>query len=180
MTDERLLKRLKRREPEALEDLMERYNKLIYITISNVLGRFGTQGDVEELVSDTFLAVWNYAEHIQNEKLKAYLCTTARNKAKTFLRSRKALPMDLDEVDLISSADSPEEAVMQEDLQRQVKRAIHKMRPKDREIFLRYYYYLQTAEEISEKMNIPASTVRSRLVRGRKILQNYLNKEALF
>ena len=180
MTDERLLLRLQRREPEALEDLMERYNKLVYITISNVLGRTGTQGDVEELVSDTFLAVWNYAENIQGTKLKAYLCTTGRNKAKSFLRSRKTLPMDLDEVDLVTSTDSPEEAVMQKDLQNQVKKAIHKMRPKDREIFLRYYYYLQTAEEIGERMNIPSSTVRSRLIRGRKILQKSLNKEVLF
>ena len=57
MTEEKLLRRLQRREPEALEDLMEQYQKLMYITIYNVLGKSGTQGDIEELVSDTFLAV---------------------------------------------------------------------------------------------------------------------------
>lgn len=180
MTEERLQKRLQRREPEALEDLMEQYKKLLYITIANVLGRTGTHGDIEELVSDTFLAVWNYAENIQPGNLKAYLCTTARNKAKSFLRSRKTLPMDLDEIEVSTTADSPEEAVLQKELSRQVKRAIHKMRPKDKEIFLRYYYYLQNTEEISQKMNIPASTVRSRLARGRRILEKYLSKEALF
>ena len=180
MTEEKLLRRLQRREPEALEDLMEQYQKLMYITIYNVLGKSGTQGDIEELVSDTFLAVWNYADNIHPGKLKSYLCTTARNKAKTFLRNRKKLPMDLDEIDIETTAQSPEEAIMQEDLRRQVQRAIHKMRPKDREIFLRYYYYLQTSDEIADKMDIPASTVRSRLARGRKILEKHLSKEALF
>lgn len=180
MTDERLRKGLRQREPEALEELMDQYHKLVSLTICNVLGRTGTRSDVEELVSDTFLAVWNYAEHIHPGKLRAYLCTTARNKAKTFLRSRKALPMDLDEIEIRTTAASPEEAVMQEELRRQVQKAIHKMRPKDREIFLRHYYYLQTSEEIAEKMGIPASTVRSRLSRGRKILEKYLSKEALY
>lgn len=180
MTEEKLLRRLKAQDPEALEELMETFGKLVYINISNILGRTGTAGDIEELVSDTFLAVWNYADHISPGKLRAYLCTTARNKAKSYLRSKKALPMDTDEVDIATSADSPEEAVMQAEVQRQVKSAINKMRPKDREIFLRYYYYFQTSDEIAAEMNIPASTVRSRLGRGKKILQKYISKEVLF
>ena len=51
------------------------------------------------------------------------------------------------------------------------------MRPKDREIFLRYYYCLQTAEEIAAALHMPSSTVRSRLVRGRKALAKVLGKE---
>lgn len=180
MTEEKLLRRLKAQDPEALEELMDTYGKLVYINISNILGRIATAGDIEELVSDTFLAVWNYADNIGSGKLKAYLCTTARNKAKSFLRSRKRLPMDGDEVEITASAGSPEEALMQAELKRQVKSAINKMRPKDREIFLRYYYYFQTSEEIAAEMNIPASTVRSRLVRGKKILQKYLSKEVIF
>lgn len=180
MTEDKLLRRLKMQDPEALEELMETYQKLVYINISNILGRTGTAGDIEELVSDTFLAVWNYADNIGSGKLKAYLCTTARNKAKSFLRSRKILPMDADEVEITDSVDGPEETVMQAEVQRQVKTAINKMRPKDREIFLRYYYYFQTSEEIAAEMDIPPSTVRSRLIRGKKILQKYLSKEVLF
>ena len=52
-----------------------------------------------------------------------------------------------------------------------------RMRPKDREIFLRYYYCLQTAVEIAAALHMPSSTVRSRLVRGRKALAKALGKE---
>jgi RNA polymerase sigma-70 factor (ECF subfamily) len=61
-----------------------------------------------------------------------------------------------------------------------LRRTIHKMSPKDREIFLRHYYYLQTAEEISHILGIPRSTVLSRLRRGRTKLEKSLAKEDLF
>jgi RNA polymerase sigma-70 factor (ECF subfamily) len=51
------------------------------------------------------------------------------------------------------------------------------MRPKDREIFLRYYYYLETTDEIAQKMHLSGSAVRSRLTRGRKTLKTILSKE---
>ena len=53
------------------------------------------------------------------------------------------------------------------------------MRPQDRDIFLRYYYYMQTTQQISQLLNIPHSTVRTRLVRGRKTLKKLLTKEGL-
>lgn len=180
MNDEALLRRLQNNQPEALEEMMTRYNKLVYIIIANILGQTGSPSDVEELVSDTFYAVWNHADGIHTGKLKAYLSITARNKAKTFLRSQKELPMDLDEIDIPDSAASPEDEAILKERNRLIKKAINAMRPKDRDIFLRYYYYLQTTDEIAHHTGIPASTVRTRLVRGRKILKKTLSKEALF
>ena len=177
MTDAPLLRRLQAGEPEALEDLMVQYSRYVYTVIANILGSAGRPPDVEELVSDTFLSIWHHAGTIRAGKLKAYLGTTARNKAKSFLRGRKELPMDLDCLELADPCGAPEEAVLQEELDRQVKRAIQKMRPKDREIFLRYYYYFQPTEQIAVQMSIPPGTVRSRLSRGRKILKNILSKE---
>lgn len=179
MTDEQLLRRLKVRQEGALEDLMDKYRRFVAVTITNVLGSAGQPPDVEELTSDTFYAVWDHADAIHSGKLKAYLSTTARNKAKSFLRQRRELPMDIDTIELPDTGLSLEETIMQEDMARRVKKAIHKMRPKDREIFLRYYYYLQTTDQIAATMDIPASTVRSRLSRGRKILKEKLSEEVL-
>lgn len=180
MTDDKLLRRLQEKQPEALEDMMEQYNRLVYTIIFNILGQNGSRSDVEELVSDTFYAVWNHAEGIRTDNLKAYLSITARNKAKSFLRSRRELPMDLDEIDIPDTMASPEEDAILKERNRLLRKAIDTMRPKDRDIFLRYYYYLQTAEEIAHHTGIPSSTVRSRLARGRKILKKTLSKEAIF
>ena len=43
-------------------------------------------------------------------------------------------------------------------------------------IFLRFYYYCQTLEEISKEMEIPLSTVKTRLRRGRHKLKDKLTQ----
>lgn len=49
----------------------------------------------------------------------------------------------------------------------------------DRELFLRRYYYNQTAEQIAQEKHMNANTVRSRLARGRQALKAELQKGAI-
>lgn len=178
MTDEQILKRLKAGQPEALEALMEKYRRYVRSVIFGVVGGRGGAEDVEELTQDVFYAVWSHGAEIRGN-LRGYLGAAARNRAKSFLRSCRELSMDLDTVEIADTGKSLEDAARQEELSRYIQRAIDKMRPKDREIFLRYYFHLQTGEEIAAEMGIPKGTVFSRLSRGRKILKKILSKEGL-
>ena len=180
MTDEYMLHRLKAGQQIALEEMMEKYHRYVYTIIAGIIGSTGRPEDVEELVQDTFYAVWDHAEAIHSRKLKAYLGSTARNKAKNWLRGRRELPMALDSIDIPDINGSLEDAAVQAELARSIRKALKQMRPKDTEIFLRHYYYLQTAETIAAHMGIPTNTVLSRLARGRKILRKTLSKEDLF
>ena len=135
MNDAHLLEGLRLDEPSAMERMMDKYQVYVYTIIRNVLGSAGNQADAEELVSDTFYAVWQHRGSIQPGKLRSYLCVTARNKAKSFLRSHRELPMDLDTIDLPDGGSSLEDQVIREERARLVRRAIRRMRPKDREIF---------------------------------------------
>jgi RNA polymerase sigma-70 factor (ECF subfamily) len=49
----------------------------------------------------------------------------------------------------------------------------------EREIFLRYYYYAQTVKEISVKMALNESTIKTKLRRGRIKLKEILTREGL-
>ena len=177
-SDAQLLRRMQAGDDKALGQLMNKYGGYVYRVIANVLLTSGTPLDAEELTSDTFYAVWNHAGTIDARNLKAYLAVTARNKAKSFLRKHRELPMDLDTLPL-SSGLSLEDHALEQELKAVLHRAIDKMRPQDRDIFLRYYYYMQTTSQISQLLNIPHSTVRTRLMRGRKTLQKMLIKEGL-
>lgn len=177
-SDAQLLRRMQAGDDKALGLLMNKYGSYVYRVIANVLLTSGTPSDAEELTSDTFYAVWNHAGTIDARNLKAYLAVTARNKAKSFLRKHRELPMDLDTLPL-SSGLSLEDHALEQELKTILHRAIDKMRPQDRDIFLRYYYYMQTTSQISQLLNIPHSTVRTRLMRGRKTLQKMLIKEGL-
>lgn len=177
-SDAQLLRRMQFGDDKALSQLMDRYGGYVYRVIANVLLQAGTASDAEELTSDTFYAVWSHADTISPRNLKAYLAVTARNKAKSFLRKHRELPMDLDTLPL-SDGITLEDQAMEQELKLLLHKAIGKMRPQDRDIFLRYYYYMQTTQQISQLLNIPHSTVRTRLMRGRKTLKKLLTKEGL-
>ena len=50
----------------------------------------------------------------------------------------------------------------------------------DREIFYRFYDLSQTTAQIADELHMNASTVRSRLLRGREALRKTLTKGGLF
>ena len=50
----------------------------------------------------------------------------------------------------------------------------------DREIFYRFYDLSQTTAQIADALHLNASTVRSRLMRGRETLRKLLSKGGLF
>lgn len=73
MTDDHLLRKLKDHQQDALELMMKKYRPYVYTILSNMLGTAGSSEDVEELLQDTFYAIWSHADSIYEGKLKAYL-----------------------------------------------------------------------------------------------------------
>lgn len=177
MTEKQMLHGLQNREQKAMERMVRKYRAYLCTVIANILGSYGAEQDVEELVQDAFYAVWNHANGIHGN-LKYYLCSTARNKARSWLRSRKPFPMETDLVEIPDPANSLEDEMVRKELSDQIQRALKRMNPKERETFLRYYYYLQTTTEIADAMGVPTGTVSSRLARGRKKLQQIITREA--
>ena len=57
-----------------------------------------------------------------------------------------------------------------------VQKALLALSDEDREIFYRFYDLAQTTAQIAEDLHLNASTVRSRLLRGRQTLQKQLCK----
>lgn len=179
MTDNQLLHKLQASQPDALKELMTKYSRYVYNVIAYILGHAGQREDVEELLQDTFFAVWQHADRIKPQKLKSYLGAAARNKAKNWLRDNQKKIMEENELEIPGQGNPMEDAAMQRETSRQIDRALRRMTPRDREIFLRHYYYVQTAEEIAAWMGISRSLVLSRLSRGKKILEKELSKEGL-
>ena len=177
MRDAALLERLQRRDQDALNELTERYRSYVCTVLSNMLSGVGAWADVEELCSDVFLALWQHADELRAGSLKPWLGTVARNRAKSWLRVRRELPMDLDELELPDDGPSLEDEAGRTELAAAVRKAVDSLRPTDREIFLRYYFYLQPMEAIAAELGLAPASVRSRLSRGRALLRKKLEKE---
>ena len=65
MTEEQILSKLRSKDPEGLEALMDRYLPYVSTIVWNILGDFMGIQDAEEVVSDVFLAAWSQAETIR-------------------------------------------------------------------------------------------------------------------
>ena len=173
MDEKSALRALKQKDETALAWMIDRYSAYVSTVIFNIIGSFMTVSDIEEVASDVFLTLWSSAEKISPGQVKAYLSGIARNKAKEKTREMgHDLPL-CDDIVIVSDVDLERDFTAREQASF-VRQAVLAMRQPDREIFLRHYYYCQTVAQISEEMGINASTVKTKLRRGREKLKEIL------
>ena len=79
LEERELLRRLRRGDPSALEELMDRDMGFACGLAGSVLR--GRPRDAEEVVSDAFLALWEHAGQVEPGKLRPWLGRVVRNKA---------------------------------------------------------------------------------------------------
>ena len=176
LTEEKIVRGLKRKNTDALAELMERYGRYVAGIIGQLLKGYGTVQDVEELMADVFLAVWNASDRLDltlYSSLKGYLGAIARNKAKDFLRKKKLATLALDD-DILVFSDSVEKEFLQKEQQSIIQKALDRLSAEDRDIFIRYYYRYDKVSDIALQMGMNEQTVKSRLARGRKFLKQFL------
>ena len=164
MTEAAALRELKRGSEKALEWFIDTYTPYVTAIIRNIIGERMDMADVEEVASDVFFALWENAHKVTSPK--SYLGAIARNRAKNKFREL-GLELPLEEPILLVEGDDPQAQIEKKEQRLAVKRAILSMPHPEREIFLRHYYYFQKTEDISREMDIPLSTVKTKLRRGR-------------
>jgi len=178
--DERgLLKRLRNGDEKAFEKIMDMYSAYIVKIVGSLISPKGTKEDIEEVVADTFIALWQTAERINYEKyssIKAYIAVIARNKAKDWLRNVRGQDLQLMDDALIVD-NSLEQLIVQREQQRIIESTLKQLKPLDWKIFVAYYYQYRKVEEIACEFQMNPQTVKTRLRRGREMLKKILIKE---
>ena len=86
LDEKRAVRALKQKDSEALAWIIGHYAGYINTIVYNIIGHAMTAPDIEEVASDVFFALWRNAEKVEERKLKAYLGSIARSKAKDKLR----------------------------------------------------------------------------------------------
>jgi len=179
-SDEDLIERFQNGDLYAFDLIVKRYkNQLL-----NFVYRFlGNAEEAEDLVQETFLRVYRNRKAYQKvAKFSTWIYTIAGNLAKTELRKRKRrkffsisdLGYNEKDYDISDEAYNPEKDVdgrMKEEI---IHREIEELSPKFREVILLRDVQQLSYEEISQIVNIPLGTVKSRVNRGRLKLQEKL------
>ena len=131
--------------------------------------------DVEELASDTFVALWQSAATITSGRLRGWLGRVARNRAVSFLRRQHLRFAQQEDVFCVDDRDA--QRLLEEKERRVlVQQALLALSDEDRELMLRRYFYNQSAEQIAREKDMNPGTVRSRLCRARQAMRAELEK----
>ncbi len=174
MKDSALVKRLRRGDTAALEEVIRTYTPYVSAIVARVLP--GCREDWEEVTADVFLALWDNRDKVRTEQLRGYLGSIARNKAINRLRARRDhLPLEEDV--LILEGDGPQQLAEARELALALRRALAALGDGQRELFVRHYYYGQTVADAAADMGVNLSTAKTWLRRGRETLKNTLEKE---
>ena len=174
MQEENLIRSLQQGDTAALDKFIGKYNRYVSSIIGRIMG--GRAADCEELTADVFLTAWNNRDKLQAGKINSYLGKIARNKAFDLLRQDKdAVPLE-DDILIFDSADIQEQTE-QKDVGLMLKEALGQLDKKQRELFVRHYYYGQTIKAAAEEMGINLSTAKTWLYRGQTLLRELLEKK---
>lgn len=174
MSDEQLMELVERGFAEALETLYDRYAGPSYSLALRILG---DRGAAEEVVQDTFLAVWQRAGTYKPEygRPSPWLLRIARNRAVDELRRRRSAGRGAQWVaqerwrtveDAADPSPEPAEAEARADRETEIRTMIGgalRGLPKDqREVLELAYLRGLSQREISETTGIPLGTVKTR------------------
>ena len=174
MIDEnKLLKRLKSRQKGAIDDAVRIYTPYLSTVIYNAVRSALPKEDVEEIISDTFVTLWKNAERLdtEQESLRPYIAKIARNYALKRLKETQNYEKKCESV-------SESSAICGEPFgQGSIWETVLTLGETDSEIFVRFYKYGESLIHISRVTGIKLSTVKSKLMRGKKKLKKIINEE---
>jgi RNA polymerase sigma-70 factor, ECF subfamily len=158
-----LIVRLKRRDPQALAELYDRYGKQAYSLVLRVVR---DRAIAEDLLQETFLRVWNSVHSIDSEKgaIGPWLLTIARNRAIDYLRSsvgRERNAVELNESDHSPLYREMEADILISDQAQHVRRAMDKLAPNYRTVMELAYFEGMSQSEMAVKMGQPLGTIKT-------------------
>ena len=162
---EQLVRRAKKRDPDAFTELMQLHEKDMYRTASAILLQ---DADIADAIQETILTVWEKIDTLQkNRYFKTWMIRILINKCKDILRSGRRM---------ICVEELPEQAAkdtVEAEANLEWKEALWGLDEKYRLIVVLFYAERLRTAEIGKLLQLPDSTVRTRLARGREQLARY-------
>ena len=179
MDDRKLAQKLKQGIRLALDRAMAAYTPYLSTVVWNALGPAASAQDVEEVVSDAFLALWSRRDSLQPEQgLKPWLAAVARNRAIDRLRAARPAPLPLHEAET-AGGPTPEQDLERRMFAHALRQAVEGLPPPDDQLVLRFYYEGEKLKDVARDLGLSVPAAKSRLCRARKKLKEILTEGGL-
>lgn len=184
MEDRQIIELFWTRSENAIAETAKKYEKYCYYIAFNILHN---REDSEECVNDTYLKAWEIIPPQRPEKLSAFLGKITRNLSINRFKHRTAKKrgegqyvMALEELqECIPAVASVEQAMEDNMLVELFNRFLEGLSLEKRRIFMRRYWYFSQVRDIASEYGMSESKVKMSLMRTRKALKDFLEKEGV-
>ncbi len=177
MREQDIIQLLQSRDETGIEALLRHYGPLMRYVIAPILSN---PQDREECLSEVALRIWEKIDLYDSERgsWNGWLTALTRNTALN--RARQLRSMDRADIspDLPTPAPTPEEALLRQEREAALTQALNQLPDKDRLLFYRKYYYLQSTAQIASELGMTRRAVEGKLYRLKKRLRTLLGGDA--
>ena len=159
---------LRQRKPAACQQLLANYGPMVFRTVQRIVPQ---RMDAEEIYQDVFVKALRGIGSFDARKssLATWLCRIAYNESLNFVRGRKPDILSIDDRDWeVEAVDAPDDALQDEQLIRQLERALSMLPAREQAVISMFYYDNMSLADIAFVIGSVPSTVGSRLSRIRK------------
>jgi RNA polymerase sigma-70 factor (ECF subfamily) len=181
----RLAKLSRGGDRRAFAELVELYKDKIYHLGYRMLNQ---KQEAEDVVQETFLRVYtNLEKYDENQKFSTWIYRIATNLCIDRLRKRKpSYSIDAEMTDgegtdwhamLASNDAGPDEELILSETQQNIREAIQTLPDKYKTVVILRYLHDMSLQEISDVLEMPVTTVKTRVHRGREFLRKKLDAE---
>ena len=182
MDDRQIIEGFFDRDESAITELSQKYGGYCFAIANNILE---SDEDAKECVNDAWLRAWDAIPPEKPNCLRLFLAKITRNLAFNRVKAQNRqkrgggmITVALDEIsEFLPSSDRAETPAEEEELMRSVNRFLHTLSRRDSGIFIRRYFYVESAKVLAEKYGMTEANVQKLLFRVRNKLKHYLESE---
>ena len=177
MDDSAIMATLKQDEELWYSQVIDRYTAYVTAIISGISKGALSASDIEEVAADVFFKLWLKRKQIRAGSMKAFIAKLARNASIDRLRrlGEPVVPYD-DDILQVSYHEQPDELAILREQKQIIEQAVDAFGEPEREIFIRFYYFGETINSISERLQMNAATTKTKLRRLRSKLTDIMQE----
>lgn len=159
------------KDEEELDWIMREHTPLLFRIAYYYTKNLHT---AEDIVQEVFIKFFQLNVQLSQEDQQPYLIRMTANKAKDYLKSWHYRKLVLQERLFSHKTVTEKDALVQQDEEAEISKAVLTLPVKLREAIVYYYLEGLNIREIASLLNTPESTVKSRLAKGRELLKEQL------
>jgi RNA polymerase sigma factor (sigma-70 family) len=159
------------KDEEELDRIMTEHTPLLFRIAYYYTKNLHT---AEDIVQEVFIKFFQSDVQLSQEDQQPYLIRMTANKAKDYLKSWHYRKLVLQEKLFSHKTVIEKDTLIQQDEEAEISKAVLALPMKHREAIVYYYLEGLNIREIANLLNMPESTVKSRLAKGREQLKEQL------